>query len=837
MKKKILLLLFLLSITSVLAEPYINDHHDHIYVYDEDNAILVQYDTNINEIKRVNTTSTYSIQSYTPDGGVLLLTPSGEDTLRYTPQLNESIYTFGQNALSTSGSYHAFTNRIQKYFAPRGSGYIYSYNNIDDDSLNQAHEYLTEYDDTVGFGVSNMNRASGYYYNRLTKDYTFMHAKSSTSSGFGLMTDQLDRLCYKTISSTNTYSAMETLPSLSVITPDRIYVGTQTQFSAYDREGWETCSGNIDVLPTPLWTRTLPTNMNLKGEGLFVWTANNNRIVAYGEETSGINDVSIFQIYSRDNSLIAGYTTDRGSDSQYVHAVEAPNGDLLLLEMIDSQNANIVQIPISGSVTTHDLGFEITQNSRIAYDNVLTHYRQGNQLGMLPFTAIPKDVYEYDLNPTYNDTESYLTYDYIDIPTRTVHVTVSDVVLDNLPIQILASHPSSENIEFSSIALNKDLLTQYNTTLQNTISNTTIPNPLANNTKDDYTMFELEFDIILNRLSSQDSIFMLLDFISANASDLAGWDHDVSDRISIQRYYTTPDDSLHSGIVRTYYGQIDDDSIDNQTLLTTESEIDGSITSMKLTVMIDVSQTPHKMQVRSETTRDSGQVSVEGSVWVPILAFLPAEEDGFIQDIIMRLTESNVQGQVAFKAYGYNKLPSFSSGVADVGTSRMQIARILSDGTSTIRTYYTTSVTASDDHATIHYIDWNYDVTLDNAVILGVDGESFEPSDPYEPIDPSGGDWLRSFGGFSLAQSTFIYTVGVILLTWLIIVGYSIYVSNLTGSAWVTSVGVVLASLTSILWVFVAVFIGWLPVWVVVLMILLGAGIATMIFRNTFMGG
>ena len=852
-------ILFLLTLSqTVVSIPYFETDHDNIYLFNRETAHVYQYGYDL-QLRNTFNVSEYvpsvgeaGSVTYLPDGGFMFRGLNPSPTVRYTADgdISPHTWTYGWG----EGRLDNFINRIQHYYVHENGLGLYTYNTIDNDGLSGTFSHQGTLTHLMHSSSSPWIRYMDY--NRIHPDMTLIGWKTFDGWSFSrIMTAQLENICQKRSSVGTIFMASEILPTLSNHNPTRFYrTSNAGQFRAYDYDTFTPCTGTPDDWNGEIYVKNLPTNNNMAGRGLYVWNAFNNRVIALGyhnHQTLGYQ-VSSFDMYTREGDYTAGLTFDRGNNSRFVDAMELPTGELLLLERIASENGRIVKIPITGSFTEYDLDFEIFDFHRFVYDHEIDHYRQGNQLGMLSFSAIPKDVFDYSLDPTFSSFPDWLEYTYIDDFSREVHVTISDVVIDNLPIEMLVAHASGQSHpRFSSIALDRDVLKEFNTTLLTSSGSALIPDAFAGYSESDYPMYEMEFDIALSRLASQGHVNMFIEMISPEASDIMGYSDNVSDRFTIQRWYTYPSWAWWSGsstpTAQSNLFAVHDDwddtyNVNNHTRIMTETGTGGTITQATLRVFVKPTGDVPYYQMRLEVQRDGARDTVTSSTWQQFRGFLPYDsKNGTINDIRIVLNDNDISAQVSYRLYGHDKIPLWTTGFgsdhSDAPNARESQAFILFEGDNTIRTYYTSD---RNDYrvkdSVVNYEDWTYVITLDNATILGIDDSPFTPTPtPTDPSEtPSGGSWLQPFGGFSIGQSTFIYTVLVILLTWLIIMGYSIYVANLTGASWVTSVGVVISALTSILWVFVAVFIGWLPVWVVVLLIILGAGIATTIFRRTF---
>jgi hypothetical protein len=602
--------------------------------------------------------------------------------------------------------------------------------------------------------------------------------------------------------------------------------GFYRQFTMFNTDTYEQV-GSVITLPSGFFARDI-----------HVWYANQNRIVLTGlqrvTQDNTTYSVPAYYVYSRDGTPIGGSSrmvTPEYGTFYFDMIREDDLGRIYFVEVRENTDNAIVRYPFGvGSEKIYEFD-DLNPNTVEVRQRVL-HEKHGYQLGLFIFDSLPLDVYQI-LNDEEINPHPGVTYDIVDYEDRYVELTLTGQNIDYLPVDyVFGSGILAPSSRFAVESHYPETVQAFNSSvLSSSGSSYTFTEPFGDANADTY-----ELDLNIFHTNSDPSINyteITFEMQSQEYINLTG--QNITDRFGIRIYHQN--DPYNSGFFEH------DDNVHVFTLLppivgypygdvaVQETSTGGTIQNINLKVFYDVPN--ERYQFRLHVERDGVVDTISASQW---FGFNGAEVFDSLDAIRVTLNSTDSTTQISYRMMSFSK-PTFGTWFAsnDVEGARTTQGYILEGGENTVRTYF--SLQPQED-SLANYEEWTINVNLVDSFILGIppDG-AFDPT-PVTPTQPStgGGDWLQPFGGFSLTQSTFIYTVLIILLTWMIIMGYSIYVSNLTGSAWVTSIGVIISALTSILWVFVAVFIGWLPVWVIVLLILIGAGIATMVFRNTFIG-
>lgn len=627
----------------------------------------------------------------------------------------------------------------------------------------------------------------------------------------------------------------------------------------------------------------------------------NDLVVVGYQNTDGGNVSGFVYIYDEDDGSLVGGFSDLDSsingDMAYFDVHELSDGSIAIAKYEEVTDDEVLIYSLSGQSNTISLDADYPlSDSAIASSNPPNfiqaydpdaHYRYDTTITPVSFNAIPQSVYRwYDDN---TDTLSYETFNSILTDERLVDVTLSDVSLNNYEVPFIVNDGYKDsNVEFSALNYRPYFVGNWTVTDLSFGDNITDTYPFSSSALL-HDFYEVRINYVFENLSTTpENSIAWIDFINENATSVIDYDNNTVFSIGVQYPYEGVSTGYdHNDSVRVYYRSAQSSALNTPQLLLTERSTGGSIENITLVMFVDRASSQARASFRLEVSRAGALDTVTLSDWVSnvqlfgqngdldstsyrtdltcVLSYTLAstvyaplvvgygevcEPEGIFLATTtpnaMRLKLEGVDSRVStdYDLYVYSQ-PIFGTGDPStyVAGAEELIARIIDDGESTIRVY--ASNTLSFDNPN-NYVEWYYTVTLDNATIVGVvDDNPFSSGTTTTggdvgtsvPAGTTGTYPIPNLPGFSQAQSLFVYSVIVLVLIWVVIVGYAIFVANTTGDSWVQSLGVAVASIASILWVITAVFIGWLPVWVVVLMIILSGGLVTMMFRRVFVSG
>lgn len=812
------------------------------------------------------------------DGSIWYVDNPSTDYLLDYDMIDQSITSLGETADLTTGFEYVPQD---VYWIPKTNYPIYWSGLIN-----------TQYSsDPFNIGVVN-NRYAQFRFDRTTGD--IIYYSMDVSNDFNLYRydskfNLLDSLTGISTTSTSVSFEIEDERSPSDPNVDRVYIAPQRCATATIATIRDRCFTQVKVYDDEfafLYNINLPSGY--EGYDLEVWNAYGNNLVVSGlhDADSDGNHSAMFLLYDDDDgSFIGGKTTADAGTRAYIDVEEMPDGRIALAYFRDSLDDQIIFYDTSLNEETYQLDSDfpvdtttadtVTESGRFLYSyDAERHSQYGFEMNNIDFDSIPVDVYRWYINTA--DTDEGITFDTILVPDRRVEVIIDGISLDYYTVPFIINDGTTADVSYSAEVYDPINLRTNVTSIINESQTYTINDPFSN--------ISLGFDFyeavatfnLYNRTTAPAASTAWLEFINPDSSVDLG--DDVVFRIGVTRHFDD-EDTLYDNNDSVYVIAEDARSAGETTILK-EYSSGGEINNITLRMFIDRGSDESRTAVRLEVDREGARDTVASTIYLDTSFFYTSNPalvgvientvcDNALYDALtlfsawptcetlsipngttyptslnFTLEGTNASSQLLWEFNAIEE-PVFGSGSVSsyIGGAEELNAYILADGESTIRVY--ASHDSQFDNPT-NYVEWTYDVELINdAVIVGVN-----PPDPFEaqdstttstgstdPTQSESASALPELGSLTQAQSNFVYTVIVLLLIWVIILGYTMYLGNLTGDRWVNSMGVVIATIASLLWIIGAAFIGWLPVWVIVLMIIIAGGIVVSVFRSVFIGG